>query len=333
MKKTLIALAAVAVSSAAMAQVTVSGTVDARYESLTTNVTAVTGAYVDSNGAIQTLAAGVALPTGGTLLRAAVAGGPTTTKGFQINDAFLTFTANEDLGGGTKATARFTIDGATSDGSSVFGDGVSLTLANANFGSVSFSSVESSDYLAIDAVTKISAFANGTVADRVTYTSPAISGFTFSATMQEGGSGAGSTKTGEANVYELSYAAGPLTANVGMLSVDKNVHASTDGGTRFKVGYNLGVAAVTYGVVNTKDKDGVKDKETGLTVSVPMGATTLGYQYVTAKDGAAAALKGTGITAAYALSKRSSLNFEQVNYDQSASFKAKRTRFTVRHTF
>jgi hypothetical protein len=117
-----------------------------------------------------------------------------------------------------------------------------------------------------------------------------------------------------------------------MLSVDKNVHGSTDGGTRFKVGYNFGVAAVTYGSVNTKDKDGVKDEETGLTVSVPMGKTTLGYQYVTAKDGAAATQKGTGITAAYALSKRSSLNFEQVNYDQTA-FKAKRTRFTVRHSF
>jgi hypothetical protein len=328
------ALAAVAVSSAAFAQVTVSGLVDARYESSKTKVDALPGLYIKADG---TSGAGTLtsaeLKAGGVQVKSAVAASEAAVKGLLISDAFLTFTANEDLGGGLKATARFTIDGATSDGSSVFGDGVSLTLGHANFGSVSFTSVESSDYLPIDSLTKLSPFANGTIADRVTYTSPAISGFTFSATMQEGGSGAGSTEAGEANIYELSYAAGPLTANVGMLSVDKNVHASTDGGTRFKVGYNFGVAAVSYGVVNTKDKDGVKDKETGLTVSVPMGATTLGYQYVTVKDGAAATQKGTGITAAYALSKRSSLNFEQISYDQTATFKAKRTRFTVRHTF
>ena len=310
MKKTLIALAAVAVSSAAFAQVTVSGLVDARYQSLK-------GAASDN------------------------------VSGFLISDAQVVFTANEDLGNGLKATASFTIDNiisdagakkstAIADDADVAGkaDGVFLRLASDQFGSVTFSSLESGDYLPIDAVTKVSAFANGTIADRVTYTSPTIAGFRFQATMQEGGAGVGSAATHEAKIYEIDYTNGPLTANVGILSVDKNVATIADSGTRYKVGYNFGVAAVSYGVVNTKDKDGVKDKETGLAVTVPMGAVTLGAQYVTAKDGTAATLKGTGITAAYALSKRTSLNFEQINYDASTSLlDAKRTRFTVRHAF
>ena len=310
MKKTLIALAAVAVSSAAMAQVTVSGVVDARYQSAKTSTAA-------------------------------------ATKGWLMSDAQVVFTANEDLGGGTTATASFTIDNISTDSggrasadlataatTSALADGVFLRLANANLGSVTFSSVESSDYLPIDLVTDDSAFGNGTIADRVTYTSPAISGFTFSATLQEGGVGAGSGAAGEAKVYELSYANGPLTANVGMLSVDKNVHASTDGGSRFKVGYNFGVAAVSYGQVSTKAANGDKQKETGLSVTVPMGAITLGAQMASSKVGTAAALKGTAVSAAYALSKRTSLNFEKVSYDVSSSFKdGDRTRFTVRHSF
>jgi hypothetical protein len=304
-------LAAVAVSSAAMAQVTISGAVGARYQSIKGDATAADN-----------------------------------VKGFTFSEGQVVFTANEDLGGGTTATASFTIDNITTDSggaasaalttaatTSALADGVSLRLANAKLGSVTFSSLESGDYLPLDVVTKVSAFSNGTIADRVTYTSPAISGFTFSATLQEGGVGAGSGAAGEAKVYELSYAAGPLTANFGMLSVDKNVHGSTDGGTRFRVGYNFGVAAVTYGAVNTKDAAGVKDKETGLSVTVPMGAVTLGAQYATGKDGAAAAYKSTGVSATYALSKRTSVVAEHVKYDELNALNAKRTRFTVSHAF
>ena len=293
-----------------MAQVTVSGLVEARHQSAKTSTAA-------------------------------------AVKGFLMSDAQVVFTANEDLGGGTTATASFTIDNISTDSggrasadlaaeatTSALADGVFLRLANAKLGSVTFSSLESSDYLPINLVTNDSAFGKGTIADRVTYTSPAISGFTFSATLQEGGVGAGSGAGGEAKAYEISYANGPLTANYGMLSVDKNVHGSTDGGTRFRVGYNFGVAAVTYGQVNTKSELGAKEAETGLSVTVPMGAVTLGVQMASAKEGNAAALKGTAVSAAYALSKRTNLFFEKVSYDVSSSFKdGDRTRFTVRHSF
>jgi predicted porin len=290
-------LAAVAVSSAAMAQVTISGNVDARYQSLKTSAAA-------------------------------------AASGILISDAQLHFTATEDLGDGLKATARFTIDGADTDGvadAPIAGDGVFLSLAG-GFGTLTFSSLDASDYLPMDPVTDSNAF-NGTVDDRITYSSPTISGVRFSATMQEGAIGAGKSATNQSQIYELDYTAGPLTANIGMLTVNKSTHTAFDGGTRFRVGYNFGVAAVSYGVLNTKDADGVKDKTTGLSVSVPMGAVTLGYAYGSHKDGAAAAIDGSAYSATYALSKRTSLIGEQVNYETSTFSANKRTRVTLRHSF
>jgi len=327
------ALAAVAVSSAAMAQVTISGNVDARYQSWTTKVTAVTGKHVKADGTVADGAASAAeLSAGAVQVQSARSASEAAVKGFLISDMHLHITATEDLGGGLKATARYSLDGATSDGGSVAGDGILLSLAG-GFGSVTFSNVDSADYLALDPVTDPLGY-NGGIQDRISYTSPTISGISFTATMQEGATGAGKHATNDSMVYALDYAAGPLTANIGMMSVDKNKHTATDGFTRFRVGYNFGVAAVSYGQINAKDAAGVKDTVTALTVSVPLGAVSLSYAYATSKDGSAATkLDGTAISATYALSKRTSLIAEQVNYDQSATFKAKRTRITARHSF
>jgi predicted porin len=299
MKKTLIALAAVAATTGAMAQATISGDVNFRYQNIS-------GA-ASGNG-----------------------------KGFLVNDVHVRFSTSEDLGGGLTARAMYQIDGdAGVDGTGLRNDGVTLGLAG-GFGSVTFSNIESPDYLPIDLVTAISAFANGTIADRITYQSPTMNGFNVVLTMQEGGTGgAGNDKTRQAQIYELNYAAGPLTANVGVLNVNKTTSVVSDGGTRARVGYNFGVANVSYGMVNTKNASGTKLKETGLSVSVPVNAAlTVGVQYATAKTGTAAALKGTAINATYNLSKRTGIAFEQVNYDASSSLKdAKRTRVTLTHRF
>jgi predicted porin len=311
MKKTLIALAAVAVSSAAMAQVTISGNVDARYESSKTAKTA-------------------------------------PAKGFLISDAQLHFTANEDLGGGTTATARFTIDGATSDGAAPTGsttntgainrDGVFVSLANASFGSVTFSSLDSSDYLGNDLVVdqltgSASRVYNGGVQDRITYTSPTFSGVRFLATMQDGNVGTATTHDNRSNLFEIYYANGPISADVGMLTTNKKTNDDSDGSSRFRVGYNFGVAAVSYGQINAKDAAGAKDKATQISVSVPMGAFSLSYAYATIKDSAAAKRDGTALAATYALSKRTSLTAQQVNYENATITNAKRTRLTMSHAF
>jgi predicted porin len=307
------ALAAVAVSSAAMAQVTVSGNVDARYESSKTATTA-------------------------------------AAKGFLISDAQLHFTAAEDLGGGLKATARFTIDGATSDGAtttalstsaqtgSINRDGVFVSLAG-GFGTVTFSSLDSSDYLGNDLVVdqltgSASGVYNGGVQDRITYTSPTFSGVRFQATMQDGDVGTRTTHDNKSNLFEIYYADGPISADVGMITTDKATNADSHGGSRFRVGYNFGVASVSYGQINAKDAAGVKDEATQISVSVPMGALSLSYAYATINDGSAATKRdGTALAATYALSKRTSLTAQQVNYENATITNAKRTRVTLSHAF
>jgi hypothetical protein len=220
----------------------------------------------------------------------------------------------------------------TTAASVVNGDGVFVQLSG-GFGSVTFSSLEAPDYLPLgDFYT--SAFTAGTVADRATYKTPTISGFDVSLTQQEGGAGAGKTVGQTANIVEINYAAGPLTANIGMMSVDKDQHSASNGGSRVRVGYNFGVAAVSYGQVNEKAADDSKIETTGLNVSVPLGNITLGAQYATRKAGTAAATKGTAVSATYALSKRTSLIAEKVSYElQATGFDSDRTRVTLRHAF
>jgi len=302
MKKTLIALAAVAVSSAAMAQVTISGNVDARYETSKSSTAA-------------------------------------AAKGFLISDAQLNFAATEDLGGGLKAAAKFTIDGFTSDNSSATtkGDGIDISLAG-DFGSVIFSSRDSSDYLGNDLVTdqlkgSAGGVYNGGVQDRITYTSPTISGIRFQVTMQDGDIGTATTHDNKSNLYEIYYANGPISADFGALTTKKSTNADSDGGTRFRVGYNFGVAAVSYGEINAKDAAGAKDKATAWSVSVPMGAVSLSYAYATIKDAASAKRDGAAFSATYALSKRTSLIAQQVNYENADITNAKRTRLTMSHSF
>jgi hypothetical protein len=290
------ALAAVAVSSAAMAQVTVSGAINARYQSSNTTGTA-------------------------------------KVTGMHFSDTEIVFSASEDLGGGLKASGSMSIEGL-SDGANGTGSGVILGLSG-GFGSVTFSNKDGADYLAVNEVTT-GGFTNSFADDRITYTSPNISGVTLSVTLGDGVPGAtaaGTSATNKSRTVELNYAAGPLTANVGMLSVDKNTHTSLDGGTRFKVGYNFGVAAVTYGQANVKNSPTSKTTETATTVSVPLGAVTASYAFATSKTGTAAKLDGSNLTVAYALSKRTSLSFNRIAYETATVSNAYKNQLNVTHSF
>ena len=298
MKKTLIALAAVAVSSAAMAQVTISGSINARYQNSNTT-------------------------------------GAAKVNGFSFSDSEIVFSASEDLGGGLKASASMSIENL-SDGATGAGSGAILSLSG-GFGSVTFSNKDGSDYLAVNEVTT-SGFTNSNADDRVTYTSPNFSGVTVSVTLGDGTNGAAGTQAGksatnESRIVEVNYAAGPLTANVGMLSVDKNTHTTTDGGTRFKVGYNFGVAAVTYGAANIKNSATSKTTETAITVSAPLGPVTASYAMATSKTTGAAKLDGSNLTVAYALSKRTSLSFNRIAYETATVSNAYKNQFNVSHSF
>jgi hypothetical protein len=293
-----------------MAQVTVSGSINARYQN--SNIT-------------------------GT--------GTADVKGMHFSDSEIVFSVAEDLGGGVKASASMSIENLSDGAGAVavdapaagaaHGSGVILSLSG-GFGSVTFSNKDGSDYLAVNEVTT-GGFTNSNADDRITYTSPNLSGLTLSVTLGDGTNGAattaGKSATNASRVVEVNYAAGPLTANIGMLSVDKNTHTSMDGGTRYKLGYNFGVAALTYGAAKVKNSPTSNTNEAAITVSAPLGPVTASYSYATSKTTGARKLDGSNLTAAYALSKRTSLSFNRIAYETSTVPDAIKNQFNVSHSF
>jgi predicted porin len=294
MKKTLIAMAAVAVAGVASAQVTITGAIGARFES-----------SVNAAG--------------------------TEDKGIGMSDSAIKFSASEDLGGGLSLAASAGFENMTKNGAAPAGTGVSLGITG-GFGSISFSNVESSDYLPNDSITTVG---NGTATDRLAYSSPAINGFTLGISYGDGGAGAGTHSTTNTSVvYGLSYAGGPLSADAAVLKVDTAKHTTSDGWNRFGATYDLGVATVRYAQINYKSNAAVKGRETGLTVTAPLGALTASASMASHKDDGSAKLNGTEFSLTYAMSKRTSVNATFRKYDSAtAGVSPKRDRLTLTHSF
>ena len=298
MKKTLIAMAAVAVAGVASAQVTITGVAGARFET-------------------QTSDAG------------------TETKGFYMSDAVIKFSASEDLGGGLSAAASFGLDGMTTNDAqgAATNTGSTLSVTAAGMGTVAVSNVDPADYLPMEMITT-SAFSNAQEADRATFMSESFNGLKLTVTYSDGNSGAGHTTGSTSTTYELDYAVGPFAANLGKLAVDSNTNAVFDNGSRYKVSYDAGVAKITYGAVATTSNVGVKRDETGLTLTAPVGAIALTAMAVSSKTGTDAKLSGSGFSAAYALSKRTALAFEKLSWDSAtAGVSPQRTRLSLSHSF
>lgn len=215
MKKTLIALAAVAATSAfAQSTVTISGNVGFGFQS------------VDSSGTVATGAAG-------QLAANALSG---TNRGLSMTDATLAFTAVEDLGGGMKAMANMTFDtgGSTFNTAGNFNRRNTWVGLSGGFGSVSIANTRSSDLLTramvapaslSDGIYDTSGVVNRAPIDMMTYTTPSFSGFTGSLSYVESGAtaapvlfagqGDGNTAyTTTTTVLGLNYANGPLAGGL-----------------------------------------------------------------------------------------------------------------------
>jgi hypothetical protein len=318
MKKTLIALAAVAVSSAAMAQVTISGVLAAGYA----NDTAKTGVK---------------------------------TSGYGIDTANFTMSVAEDLGNGMTAFGSLAFENASED-VVTNGNGATLGLRG-SFGSVVFSATEAGDFLPVDGLT---ASSNGTDADRITYTSPKIAGFTASVTHQDdvdsgaaataaasGKSGAGAVNPAEIDAdargtssvltIGVNYTNGPISADI--VSADFRGAAKGKDRLGVRASYDFGVAKVTYGQMKETNTDkSTNVTETGLTLAAPLGPVTAAYAMVTSKTGTAAKRKGNSLSVSYALSKRSSIVFYNEAHEEAGSAslpasKIKEQSLLLRHTF
>jgi predicted porin len=334
MKKTLIALAAVAVTSTAMAQVTISGklTFDAMENSKTTTqvgTAAATTSTTDSTGAQNGL----------------------TTSEFQVS-------GKEDLGSGI--TASFQVNSGMA-GTGIGDRDTYLNLAG-DFGSVRvgrFIPAASYGYYGYSgaATTQVGSVYNiGTAgsssridttgvlntagtfernSNQLQYSSPSFNGLTFNVNY-----GSTSTDTsaylGEASTkqqgFSVAYASGPLSIAAGKntRNVDAEGSSATASGVKIEgdldwigVKYNMGVAVLNFTNVQRKDQTAAAatgvvtvDSDISLNsfgVSVPMGALTFsasmysGENDVTALTTDNLDLSGNQLMVNYALSKRTSI--------------------------
>jgi predicted porin len=243
MKKTLIALAALA-STAAFAQssVTLSGKM---------------GAGVTVNNYVN----------------------GTSLKTLNSTDAAVTFAVTEDLGGGMKVAASQTLAAGGAQGGGVTHDGASLAISG-GFGEAKFGMSCAGAALGEAVVGGQYHFAHalGTTGSDCReykyglYTLPAlVNGLTVAVRIQNMAAGgnvdlSNFNATNNGLQYRFNYATGPLAVALYAKSNSSEIHAS----------YDLGVAKVSYGA-DTKVTSGDKRSEIG--VSVPVGALTLKAGY------------------------------------------------------
>lgn len=313
MKKTLIALAAVAATGAAFAQssVTLSGTIDYGYQSTKAGATGV------------------------------------TTKGMGVDTSEINVSMTEDLGGGLKLNARAGIEGLSRTAGSV--DGLNHTIGlTGGFGTIWGGAIEIGS--GIRGLAQAGAPVNnmegeilGSAVDSdiLKYSSPNISGFVFSGSLTEGtiaggtlGNGFGSglsTGNSRALTVGADYAAGPIKAKLDYTSWKNS--ANDD---RFRVAgqYDLGVAKVGAGFESTDLTAGGKNKYTMLGVSAPLGAVTVGAVWVK-NDRAGAKRVGYSVGASYDLSKRTSVSSSYSSWEATANAASKDNKFKVQlsHSF
>lgn len=293
MKKTLIALAAVAATGAAFAQssVTLSGKLRFAYEGTSSNT-----------GAVKT-----------------------TANGLKVTDGNFTLTATEDLGAGMKMTAVMDVKSRGRD-TAIEGRDAYLKL-DGGFGSVMIGSIEAGNGIiglggagapvyGMDGPV-IAAASN---VDILKYTTPAMGGFTFSVNTTDATATLGqeSTYTKQDSVgAALNYAAGPIAAAVDYTDYGANSAPAplADNRWRLSGSYDLGVAKIGAGYERKELVGGVTSKDTILGVKVPVGAVTLGFNYATNKTDGQVRVKGYDLGAQYDLSKRTYVAFHYESVD------------------
>jgi hypothetical protein len=306
-------LAAVAVSSAAMAQVTISGAV-AGQQNKTGTARAVTSVAVSELTFRATEDLG---------------GGMKASGFFTIEN--MNNRGNTQVK--TAAEASSTSIGSVTNGPTNADSGISLS---GGFGTISVNNTRAGN-LADKANVFGTSISNGfyeSVADTRTnvqvlgYTSPAlVPGLSVSLARASVGNTA-TTQAGQIDIIGASYAAGPLSLGVQQKSFNA---AATASGAENKqtegfASYNAGVAVIGLGYGSKTTTTGKNVSSYG--ISVPMGAITLGVDGAKRGDEAF-----TNYGVRYALSKRTVLHVSGGKWQNTATDSAKQSRVRIAHSF
>ncbi len=332
MKKTLVALAALAVSGASFAQVTMTGNFEYHFESYDNTATG-------------------------------------QSSGMGVDSSELYFNVVEDLGGGMKAEVNMGIGGLDRSGESGFtartasnqtaaayGMDGSIKLSNA-IGSVTLKTARGADYLS-GGISGVAGFGmdgkifdNRSIRDSIGFSIPVGAGFKIGASFAEpdhinswatasgtaanatvscdGGEGSGSAGCTGArkNSYSLDYAAGAIAANLTYATYDnKPTLGKTDYLFDGALSYDFGVAKVGVGAEGKYYVNSGNRQDVLVGVSVPVGAASIGAQWgQRAFKGYTNSVTASGYSVGltYNLSKRTYAIVDYAKYDTGAANQSK----------
>ena len=260
MKKTLVAVAAMAAVTGAMADATIYGTIDAAY----TSSKAVTSATNTNK---------------------------TTSIGATNNgNSAIGFKGSEDLGGGLKASFQQEIGLSTDQNDTSYENRNSFIGLSGGFGDVkigrqynlAFYNIIANDPMGFSGLNSYVAALAGNPArtsNMIVYTAPTVAagvGIQVSKALGETTTTTASpTKTNDSTAWALTYANGPLYVGTTSEAVVTTASSKTKN-TSSTITYDLGMAKVGYGVTKTSLTD--SSKKGGMTsITVPVGAITAWY--------------------------------------------------------
>ena len=301
MKKTLIALAAVAVTSTAMAQVTLSGQLAYAWES-TSSADAVS---VDTNG-------------------------------LGVTDGNLTFRASEDLGGGMKISTSQEFVSRGRD-TAMTGRNSTISLSG-SFGTFTMGSLEAGNGIIGlgGAGAPVYGLDNGVTlagagnVDIAMLALPSMNGFTVVLKTLDLPAGGVHSQGGNITSVQLKYGAGPLAASVDSTNWGNQFAAVRGQRTRMSASYDLGVAKVGFGVENKDNGLAADGSDRIVGISMPMGNMLFGINVASSStDGVAGNNKGTDLGMKYSLSKQTSV-FVQYQTTKAAGATNSASKYRVK---
>jgi len=279
-------------------------------------------------------------------------------QGLGVTDGHFTLGASEDLGGGLKIAASMEVQsrGRTTG---ITGRDASLTLSG-GFGSVMIGAIENGNgiiglggadapTMGLDGAAGLGGISRVVLSDVMdmdvlTYTSPDMSGFTFSAALLDATTAGGMQSTAatqDASLIGVNYANGPYAAaadytNFGLNAVAAGP-AALDNRLRLSVSYDFGAAKVGFGYEKLKNTDVANTGESQylLGVSDPVGSNmSVGLNYARNNKDAANTVTSYELGLGYSLSKRTGLQaaYQHIAEDTVAG---SATAFRVRllHSF
>jgi len=306
MKKSLIALAVMAVAGTAFAQtVTLSGKLGFAYEKTSSTTYSADTVYT---GVADT----------------------TDTNGLGVTDGDFVLRASEDLGSGLKATATMAVKNR-GRGEPLSGRDASLTLSG-GFGTVLIGRIEAGNGIlglggadspgmyGLDDGIVLSAPSN---VDILRYYTPTMSGFrAYVSLIDAATTGGMESDFPGADLAQIgvTYASGPIAAAADYAVWDDNNAPAprTDNRLRMSGSYDLGMAKLGLGY-EVRKYEGFDRKEWVVGVAAPFGPVTVGVNYATRKDdGVAQDASGWDFGAEYNLSKRTSMEFAYYTVEAGA---------------